>query len=135
MVEVADVAVPQAPRECDLPHHSIAFERSANAGVGAPLAEVSGCDIGGRLEVVGWRPGYQVDRPADRVASIQGALRSAQHLDALQIEELDELHRRAREVDTVEVHRRARIRPGEHDIGADPADRELAVAGVLGQGD
>ena len=113
MVEVADVAVADAPRERDSPHHPVAFERAADPRVGAKRAEVPGGELGGRLEVVGGRPGDQVDRAADRVASIQGALRSAQHLDAIQIEKLHERHRRSREVDAVEVHRRARIRPGE----------------------
>ena len=112
MLEVADVAVADAPRERDRPHHPVAFERPADPRVGAKLAEVPGGEIGGRLEVVRRRPGDQVHRPTDRVASIQGALRSAKHFDAIQIEKLHERHRRSSEVDAVEVHRRTRIRPG-----------------------
>ena len=131
MLEVADVAVADATRERDRPHHPVAFERPADPRVGAKLAEVPGGELGGRLEVVRGRPGDQVHRPADGVASIQGALRSAKHFDAIQIEKLHELHRRSSEVDAVEVHRRTRIRPGEQHVGADPADRELTETGVL----
>ena len=134
MLEVVDVAVPDAARERDRPHQSVALERPADPRVRTKLSEVPGCEIGGRLEVVRWRPGDQVDRPADGVASIQGALRSPKHFDAIQIEKLHELHRRSSEVDAVEVHRGARIRAGVQDVGTDPADRELSETGVLRKG-
>ena len=131
MFEVADVAVADAPREREPSQNPVAFERTADPSVAAKLAEAPGCDARGRLEVVrGWL-GYQVYRPTDRVASIQGALRSAKHLDAIQIEELHERHRRSSEVDAVEVHRRTRIRPGVEHVGANPADRQLAESDVL----
>ena len=60
---------------------------------------------------------------------------TTQDLDAIEVEKLHELHRRAREVDTVEIHRGARIRTGIDDVGADAADGELAETGVLRKGD
>ena len=131
MLEVADETVPDAARERDRPHHSVAFERPAHPRVRAKLSEVSGCEMGGRLEVIGGRAGDEVHRPADRVASIQRALRPSKHFDALQIEKPRERHRRPSEVDAVEIHRRTRIRSGKHHVCTDPADRELAPAGVL----
>ncbi len=131
MLEVADVSVANATREGDSPHHPVAFERPADPRVGAKLAEVPGGEIGGRLQLIRGRPGDQVDRSADGVASIQGALRPAQHLDAIEIEKLHELHRRPSEVDAVEIHRRTGIRSGIDDVRADPADRELTETGVL----
>ena len=113
MLEVADETVPDAARERDRPHHPVAFERPADPRVRAKLSEVSGGETGGRLEVVGGRPGYEVHRPADGVASIQRALRPSKHFDAIQIEKLRERHRRPSEVDAVEIHRRTRIRSGE----------------------
>ena len=56
-----------APRERDLPHDSVAFERAAVTRGGAKRAEVSGCELGRRLEFIGGRTGYEVDRAADGV--------------------------------------------------------------------
>ena len=131
MFEVADVAVADAPRERDRPHHPVALERPADPRVGAKLAEVPGGKSGGCLEVVRGRLGDQVQRSTDRIASIQRALRSAQHLDAIEIDQLHERHRRSGEIDAVEVYRRARIRTRVHDIRPDPTDRELGKTGVL----
>src|SRR5688572_21810197 len=131
MFEVADVAVADAPRERDGPHHSVAFDRPADSRVGAKLAEVPGGEIAVRLEVIRWRLGYEVHRPADHVASVQRALGAAKHFDAIEIEQLHELHRGSSEVDAVEIHRRTRIRPGVHNVGTDPADRELTITSVL----
>ena len=131
MLEVADETVPDAARERDRPHHSVAFERPAHPRVRAKLSEVSGCEMGGRLEVIGGRAGYEVHRPADGVASIQRALRPSKHFDALQIEKPRERHRRPGEVHAVEIDRRTWIRSGKHRVCTDPADRELAPAGVL----
>ena len=131
MFEVADVAVADAPRERHSPHHLVAFERSADPRVGAKLAEAPGGKIGGRLEVVRRRLGDQVQRSTDGIPSIQGALRSAQHLDAIEIDQLHERHRRSGEVNAVEVHRRTRIRARVHDICPNPTDRELGGTGVL----
>ena len=131
MLEVADETVPDATRERDRPHHSVAFERPAHPRVRAKLSEVSGGEMGGRLEVIGGRAGYEVHRPADGVASIQRALRPSKHFDALQIEKPRERHRRPSEVHAVEIDRRTGIRSGKHRVCTDPADRELAPAGVL----
>ena len=135
MFEVADVAVADATRERDRPHHPVTFERATDPRVGAKLAEVPGGKIGGRLEVVRGRLGDQVQRSTDRVASVQGALRPAKHFDAIEIEKLHELHRRSSQVDAVEVHRRTRIRPRVQHVGADPADRQLTETGILGKRD
>ena len=116
MLEVADETVPDAARERDRPHHSVAFERPAHPRVRAKLSEVSGCEMGGRLEVIRGRAGYEVYRPANRVPSIQSALWSTEHFDALQIEKSLEHHRRPGEVDAVEIHRRTWIRSGEQNI-------------------
>ena len=131
MFEVADVAVADAARERDRSHHLVTFERATDPRVGAKLAEVPGGEIGGRLEVVRGRLGDQVHRSTDRIASIQRALRPAKDFDAIEIEKLHERHRRSREVDAVEVHRRTRIRPRVHHVGADPADRQLTETGIL----
>ena len=116
MLEVADETVLDATRDRERPHHSVAFERPAHSRVRAKLSEVSGCDMGGRLEVIGGRAGYEVYRPADRVPSIQGALRSTKHFDAIQIEKPREHHRRPGEVHTVEIHRRTWIRSGKQNV-------------------
>ena len=135
MFEVPDVAVPDAPRERDRPHDPVAFERAADPRVGAKRSEVSGGEPGGGLEDIGWRSRYQIDRPPDRIASVQGALRAPKHFDALQVEELRERHRRSSEVHAVEIHRRTRIRPGEQRARPNPADRELTPTRVLGKRD
>ena len=57
MLEVADETVPDAALERDRPHHSVAFERPAHPRVRAKLSEVSGCEMGGRLEVIRWAGG------------------------------------------------------------------------------
>ena len=116
MLEVADETVPDAARERDRPHHSVAFQRPAHSRVRAQLSEASGCEMGGRLEVIGGRAGYEVHRPADGVASVQRALRPSQHFDAIQIEKPRERHRGPSEVDTVEIDRRTRIRSGNQKV-------------------
>ena len=116
MLEVADETVPDAALERDRPHHSVAFERPAHPRVRAKLSEVSGYEMGGRLEVIRWRARYEVDRPANRVPSIQSALWSTEHFDALQIEKSLEHHRRPGEVHTIEIHRRTWIGSGEQNI-------------------
>ena len=116
MLEVADETVLDAARERDRPHHSVAFERPAHSRVRAKLSEVSGGEMGGRLEVIGGRAGDEVHRAADGVAPIQGALRSTKHFDALQIEKSLEHHRRPGEVYTVEIHRRTGIRSGKQNV-------------------
>jgi hypothetical protein len=131
MLEVADEAVADAARERDRPHHSVAFQRSAHPRVCATLSEVSSCEMGRRLEVIGGRAGYEVHRAADGVPSIQRALRPSKHFDALEIEKPRERHRRPGEVHAVEIDRRTGIRSGKHRVCADPANRELAPAGIL----
>ena len=116
MLEVADETVLDATRDRERPHHSVAFERPADPRVRAKLSEGSGCELGGRLEVIRWRAGYEVYRSADRVPSIQGALRSTKHFDAIQIEKPHEHHRRPGEVYTVEIHRRTWIGSGQQNI-------------------
>ena len=131
MFEVADETVPDATFERDRPHHSVAFQRPAHPRVRAKLSEVAGGDTGGRLEVIGGRPGNEVHRPADGVPPIQRALRPSKHFDAIQIEKPRERHRGPGEIHAVEIDRRTRIRSGKHGVRPDPADRELAPAGVL----
>ena len=135
MLEVVDVSVANATREGDSPHHPVALKRPADPRVGAKFAEVPTGEPGRRLQLIRGRPGDQVDRSADGVAPIQGALGTAQHLDAIEIEKLHELHRRPSEVDAVEIHRRTGIRSGIDDVRANPADRELTETGVLRQRD
>ena len=131
MFEVADETVPDATFERDRPHQSVAFQRPAHPRVRAKLSEVAGGDMGGRLEVIGGRPGNEVHRPADGVPPIQRALRPSKHFDAIQIEKPRERHRGPSEVHAVEIDRRTRIRSGKHGVCPDPTDRELAPAGVL----
>ena len=70
-------------------------------------------------------------RSADGVPPIQRALRSTQHLNALDIEKLPERHRRSGEIDAVEVHRRTRIRTRVDDVCPDSANRQLGEIVVL----
>src|SRR5580765_4066669 len=88
----------------------------------------------GRLEVIGGRARYEVYRSADDVPSVQGALRSTKHFDAIQIEKPRKYHRWPGEVHTVEIQRRTWIGSGKQNIcSTDPTDGELAPAGVLRQ--
>ena len=60
MLEVADVAVPDAARERDRPHHPVAFERPADPRVGAKLSEVPGGEhrrTPGSRSWAAWRSG------------------------------------------------------------------------------
>ena len=131
MIEVADETVTDTARDRERSHHAVAFERPAHPRVRATLSEVSSRETGRRLKVVGRRAGYEVHRPADGVPSIQRALRPSKHFDALQVEKSRERHRGAGKVHAVEVDRRTGIRSGKYRVCTDPADRELAPAGVL----
>ena len=131
MLEVADETVPDASRERDRPHHSVAFERPAQPRVRAKLAEVSGCELGGRLEVIGGRAGIRFIAPptALRPYNVPCGPRSTS-MRSRSRNCANTIAGRARET-AVQVHRRARIRSGEQQVGADAPDRELAPAGVL----
>ena len=77
------------------------------------------------VELVGGPLADEVHEPAGRVAAEQRALRPAQHLDALQVEELEAQATGRRAIDVVDVHRdRVLVGIGEV-VQADAAQEEV----------
>ena len=66
---------------------------------------------------------------------VQRPLRAAKNFDTVEIEELGQHGGRARDVDAVDVHGRARIRAGECRSAANSADGELREPCVLRDGE
>ena len=133
MVQIADRALTNTAQNRDAPQHAIAHDRPADARLGAKQVEVPGDEPRRRFDLVRGLPGNQIESAADRVAAVQRSLRAAEHLDALELQEVSERRRGASKVDTVDVDRRARIGSGKDDVGADATDRQLGKAGVLGK--
>src|SRR3546814_373070 len=69
--------------------------------------------------------GDEVDDAASRVAAIERALRSAQHLQPLHVEEFLLEEAVGDETDIVEADRDARIGRSRNRFGADAADRDV----------
>ena len=86
-------------------------------------------ELGGRLG------GDQVDRPADRVAPIQAALRPAQHFDPLQIEQRRQLRFGARDIGAIDMQCDAGAGPGGGGIGAHAADEHLGLVEIIAERD
>ena len=134
MLEVAHEPVLDAPQERGRAPQPARDDRPARARLDPPRAQVAGGDPRTRLKGVGRQLREDVERAADRVPAVERALRAAQDLDAVEVHEIGEHHRRAREVNAVHVDGRAGVGAREDRVGPDAADRELAVAGVLREG-
>ncbi len=99
------------------------------------------------MEILSRLLGDQVDRAAGGVATVERALGPAQHLDALEVQVVDEGGARAAEVNAVDVERDPRVAAwgdvlvadsaeadlgvGEHHAEGEVGHRELEVAGAL----
>ena len=131
MVEIAYEPVADAAQDGRAAHHPAAHQGTADPGGGSDLTGAARQQPNRRLGLVGRYPRHDVHRAADDVAPVEGALRSAQHLDPLDIDEVGQHAGRPRQIDAVEIHGAARVGAGEDDVGADAADGELRKAGVL----
>jgi hypothetical protein len=102
-----------------------------------PIAQVAAANrhIGVAREVLRRLGGDQVDRAAGRIAPVQRTLRTAQRLDALQIEQRCELRRGLRDHGAIDVQRHRRVDPGERTVQADAADEQLGEAEVVAESD
>src|SRR6476661_9383675 len=135
MIEIAHVAIARSSSECEASHHTVAFQGPTETAFRAPFGQITDGDARRGLEVVARRLRGQVHGAAQGVAAVQGSLRSAHYLDALDIEEVGEGHRWPGEVYAIEIHRRAWIGTGKYSIGADSTDGELTEGGVLRERD
>jgi hypothetical protein len=83
-----------------------------------------GADVGAGAEarLVGETAGDVLDRAADRVAAVERALRPAQHLDPLDVVNVEHGRLRAVEEDVVEIEADARLEAGDRILLADAAD-------------
>ena len=66
--------------------------------------------------------GNELDRPADRVAAIERALRTAQNLDPLDIENIQDRPLRPGDIDIVDIETDPRLEPPQRILLADAAD-------------
>ena len=75
---------------------------------------------------VGRLPGDDVNRAADRVAPVKRPLRPPQDFDAFDVQEIGKHHRRASEIDAVEMNSGTRI--GTDDVLLVPMPRMVTCA-------
>ena len=83
------------------------------------------------MRSVGREPaGHIFDRAADRVAAVKRALRTAQHLDALDVVDVEHRRLRAVEVDVVEIEADALLETRDRVLLANAADEGVRVVFV-----
>ncbi len=104
-------------------------ERAADPELAADRVLVAIARLDGRLELVGGLQGRDDDRAADGVAPVEGALRSLQHLDLLDVVQLLVELRGIRLQHAVHLHGDRRLAVAR--LG-DAADDDEGVARVLG---
>ena len=92
----------------------------------------AGVELGATALFVAGLAGDDVDRAADRITSIQRALRAAQHFHALDVGQRPVLTDLAAEVDAVHVHADARVGGDQVVLQADAADKGVHRRGVAG---
>src|SRR3954452_2799911 len=122
MLEILDQAITRAAEESETTHHLILDERSPYGSFGAELVVVASGQADARLERVGRLPGDDVDRAADRVATVERPLRTPKDLDPLHVQKVHGRHRGVCDVDTIKVNGGARIGTGDRGVRANPAD-------------
>ena len=109
-------------------------DREVERGAAVNPSETAEAKLRLAAELAGGPLGHDLHRAADRVLAEERALRSAQHLDALDVEQFEHRARRAGEVDVVDVDADARIL-GDDEVGlADAAEedlREVAAAAAV----
>lgn len=127
-VAAVSVAVVAGQRHAgaDLAHRQVEHQP------GVAPAVVAGGQRGRAAEVRLRRARDQLDRPAQGVASVQGALRTAQHLHPLDVEHVEQGALGACEVHVVEVDAHARLGAPDRVELADAADvrGDAAVEGA-----
>ena len=115
--------------ECQAPPDAVAewpADRALDDGlVVAPVLEAA---VG--LELFGRLPGDVVDQAAGRVTPEQRALRAAENLRPLDVEELSLLARARPQIDLVEVEADRGFVAGTEVVGLDAADVQLGEHGV-----
>src|SRR6185503_633011 len=122
MIEIPDEAIARATEKGETTHHLVLDEWSPYSAFGAELVVVARGQSDARLEHIGRLPGDDVDRAADRVATVERPLRTPQDLDPLHVQKIYGRHRGASEIDTVKVNGGAGIGTGALGVRANPTD-------------
>ena len=122
MIEILDQAIARAAEKREPTHHLVLDEWSSYGAFGAELVIVTRGQADARLQRVGRLPGDDVDRAADRVATVERPLRTPQDLDPLHVQKIHGRHRGACDIDAVEVNGGAGIGTSDRGVRANPAD-------------
>ena len=101
--------------------------READGALDAHLVEAPIVDAGVAVGLAARLAGNEIDRAARGVAAIERALRAFQHLDALGVEELEELAGRRSEIDVVDIDADGAGDVGVEVVDADAADEDVRV--------
>ncbi len=112
-----------------------AADRAGDAGGGMPVIIIAVGQLAGRAEIEAGRLGDDVDEAGRRVAAKQGALRPAQHFDALDLAQIGEGRAGARAIDAVDEHRDRAFQARIVADRADAADARDAVCLGAGRDD
>ena len=135
VIQIADCTRANTSQDGAAAHEPSRNDGTAHPRVGAKGAVASAGDTERRFLVARGCLRDQIDGAAEAVPAIERPLRAAKHFDPVEIQKIREHHGRPRQVHAIEIHSRARIGPGQHRIGAYPADGDLSAPGVLREGD
>ncbi len=116
------VAVALLRRECETGRQVIR-DRYINRAGEIVAIEAAGCHLDLALEDVAGLACDDADRPADRIATEQGALRPFQNLDALDIQKVLVRADRPRVIDAIDINADAWVEVEGEIVLADAADR------------
>ena len=131
--QVRAEAAAREPRERTADAHDVANGRGdGDDPVSLIVAAIGALDL--ERELLRELLGHIFDRAADRIAAVQRALRPAQHLDALDIIDIQHGRLRTVEVDVVQIDAHALLETGYRILLADAADegRERRVRPARG---
>ena len=119
----------------DPPQYPVRPERAAQRTLEVDVVVITVGEPRVAAQFLGRLGGDQVDRAADGIAAVQGALGPAQHLDALEVEERSELRLRARDDRAVHVQRDTGLAARRRGVRADAAYGELRHVEVVAEVD
>ena len=106
----------------------VVADRASVGRLAVVTVEVAQLEVHIAFGLVAGRAVDDVDHAGGGVTAVERALRSAQHLDALHVEELGQAHLGAALIDAVLVHGHRRILADAEQVGAHAADIELRFA-------
>ncbi|MNZ82223.1 hypothetical protein D3C78_1009160 [compost metagenome] len=124
---VLDVAVAAGPVGRNAPGQGLA-QGPGQGALGLEVAILAHRSLDAALGGKARRPGADVDHPGGGVLTEQGALRTAQHFQLLDVHQVEHRHARTAEVDVVQVQANAAFQAITGRVVAQTANRHAGLA-------